>query len=53
MTTTRRNVLKTGLAAGIAVAAGAPHRARAQAGPPVSKTLRAVMQGDLRVFDPI
>ena len=54
MTTTRRNALKTGLAAGVAAAAaGVPRWARAQAGPPVSKTLRAVMSGDLRVFDPI
>ena len=52
MTATRRTLLKTGLAAG-AVAAAVPLRARAQAAPPANKTLRAVMQADLRVFDPI
>ena len=52
MTATRRTLLKTGLAAG-AVAAAVPLRARAQAAPPASKTLRVVLQGDLRVFDPI
>src|SRR5579862_5024886 len=52
MSATRRSVLKTGIAAG-AVAAAMPRRARAQAGPPANKTLRAVMQADLRVFDPI
>src|SRR5277367_394512 len=51
VTATRRTILKTGLAAG-AVAAGA-RRARAQGAPPANKTLRAVMQADLRVFDPI
>ena len=52
MNATRRSVLKTGLAAG-AVAAAVPRRARGQAAPPANKTLRAVMQADLRVFDPI
>jgi peptide/nickel transport system substrate-binding protein len=52
MKTTRRSVLKTGLAAG-AVAATVPRRSNAQSAPPANKTLRAVMQGDLRVFDPI
>jgi peptide/nickel transport system substrate-binding protein len=46
----RRSVIGTGLAIG---ALGAPRIARAQAAPPAAKTLRAVMQGDLRVFDPI
>jgi peptide/nickel transport system substrate-binding protein len=52
MKTTRRTVLKTSLAAG-AVAAALPRHVMAQSAPPVSKTIRAVMQADLRVFDPI
>ncbi len=52
MTASRRTVLKAGLAAGIAAATSRP-RAMAQGAPPANKTLRAVMQADLRVFDPI
>jgi peptide/nickel transport system substrate-binding protein len=52
MTATRRTVLKAALAAGVAVAAS-PRRVAAQSVPPLNKTLRAVMQADLRVFDPI
>ena len=47
----RRAFLKTGLAATAAVAA--PGRLTAQTAPPAAKTIRAVMQGDLRVLDPI
>src|SRR6185437_11607649 len=47
MNTSRRSVLVAGLAGALGLPA--VHRARAAA--PV--TLRAVMQGDLRVFDPI
>jgi peptide/nickel transport system substrate-binding protein len=52
MKASRRTVLKSGLAAG-AVAAALPRRANAQAAPPANKTVRAVLQADLRVFDPI
>lgn len=48
MQTSRRSVLQAGLAAG---ALGLPTFTNAHAAAPV--TLRAVMQGDLRVFDPI
>jgi peptide/nickel transport system substrate-binding protein len=46
-------VLKTGLAAGAVAATAGPRLARAQGTPPANKTVRAVMQADLRVFDPI
>ena len=51
MGVSRRMVLRAGVAAG--GTALAPHIIRAQAQPAAAKTLRAVMQGDLRVFDPI
>src|SRR5689334_8891389 len=50
MTTTRRSVLKGGVAAA-ALTGLAPALARAQATP--AKTIRGVMHGDLRSFDPI
>jgi peptide/nickel transport system substrate-binding protein len=53
MKTTRRSVLGTGLAAGALAAAYVPKKASAQSAPPANKTIRAVMHGDLRVFDPI
>ena len=51
MTTTRRRFVQGGLATGALVAA--PATVRAQATPPVERTIRAVLHGDLRVFDPI
>jgi len=53
MTATRRTVLKIGLAASTIAATAGSRRSWAQGAPPASKTLRAVMQADLRVFDPI
>jgi peptide/nickel transport system substrate-binding protein len=50
MRTTRRDVLKAGVAA---AALGAPALSFAQAAPPLSRTVRAVMHADLRVYDPI
>ncbi len=51
MTTTRRTFLHTGVA--VAAVATAPAVLRAQTGPARQKTIRAVMHGDLRAFDPI
>ena len=51
MNTTRRRFVQGGLATGAIVAA--PATIRAQTTPPVSRTIRAVLHGDLRVFDPI
>jgi peptide/nickel transport system substrate-binding protein len=51
VTTSRRSFLKTGLAASAAVAA--PGRLTAQSAPGATKTIRAVMHGDLTVLDPI
>ena len=51
MTTTRRTILGSSLAA--AGLAGAPGILRAQAKPPASRTIRAVLQGDLPTYDPI
>src|SRR5947208_2946417 len=51
MMSTRRSFLQTTAAA--AALAGAPGILRAQGTPTPAKTLRAVMQGDLRAFDPI
>jgi peptide/nickel transport system substrate-binding protein len=51
MKTTRRTFLQTTAAA--AALTSAPGLVRAQSGPPRQRTLRAVMHGDLRVFDPI
>ncbi|TVQ32204.1 MAG: ABC transporter substrate-binding protein [Geminicoccaceae bacterium] len=45
----RRHVIKTGAAAGALLGMGMPRLARAQD----AGTIRAVMHGDLRVFDPI
>ena len=45
----RRGVIGSGLAAGVF----APMVRRANAAPGDAGTLRTVMQGDLRVFDPI
>src|SRR5207248_11358029 len=49
MRATRRRFLQTGLAA--TALAGAPTIVRAQ--PTAARTIRAVMHGDLRAFDPI
>ena len=49
--TTRRNVLKGGLAA--AALTGAPSIIRTQAQPAAARTVKAVMHADLRVLDPI
>ncbi|HVL71057.1 MAG TPA: ABC transporter substrate-binding protein [Beijerinckiaceae bacterium] len=51
MKTTRRTFLQTTAAA--AALTSTPGLLRAQSGPPRQRTLRAVMHGDLRVFDPI
>src|SRR4051812_22714282 len=51
MMATRRSFLQTTAAA--AALAGAPGILKAQGTPAAGKTLRAVMQGDLRAFDPI
>ena len=51
MGVSRRTILRTGLAAGVATTA--PNIIRAQAQSAAAKTMRAVMQGDLRSFDPI
>ena len=51
MTTTRRTLLQSGAAA--AALANAPGVLRAQTAPAAASTVRAVMQGDLRAFDPI
>jgi len=51
MRTTRRDVLKAGVAAGAMVAA--PGIGTAQTAPPVARTLRAVIHGDIGSFDPI
>jgi peptide/nickel transport system substrate-binding protein len=51
MTTTRRHFVQGGLATGALVAA--PATIRAQTTPPAARTIRAVLHGDLRVFDPI
>src|SRR5918997_5801792 len=49
-TTTRRKFLQAGAAA---AALAAPSTLRAQTAPAAASTVRAVMQGDLRAFDPI
>ena len=51
MTTTRRRFVQGGLATGALVAA--PATIRAQTTPTAARTIRAVLHGDLRVFDPI
>lgn len=51
MTTSRRTLMKTGLAAAGAVAA--PGVLKAQSRPPASRTIRAVMHGDIPTYDPI
>src|SRR5437762_4778115 len=51
MTATRRRFLQGGLAA--AALTGAPGVLTAQPAPAAARTLRAVMHGDLRAFDPI
>lgn len=52
MNTTRRDILKGGVAAGALMAA--PGLVRGQgAAPPVNRTLRAVIHGDIGSFDPI
>src|SRR5580704_1141998 len=50
MTPTRRSFVQGSLATTLVAA---PAIGRAQAAPPPAKTLKAVMQGDLRSFDPI
>jgi peptide/nickel transport system substrate-binding protein len=52
MAISRRSVLRGGVAAGVAGATGVPMIGRARAASN-SNTLAAVMQGDLRSFDPI
>jgi len=51
MKTTRRRFVQGSLAAG--AFAAAPATIRAQTTPSVDRTIRAVLHGDLRVFDPI
>ena len=51
MRTTRRGFVRGGLATATLIAA--PAIGRAQGTPAKNKTLKAVMQGDLRSFDPI
>lgn len=51
MTTTRRRFVQGGLAAGALTAA--PATIRAQTTPTAARTLKAVLHGDLRVFDPV
>lgn len=53
MKTSRRSVIKGGLAAAAAAGIGAPGIVRAQGAPSAARTIKAVMHGDLRVFDPI
>ena len=49
MSISRRNVIRSGMAAGVF----APMIGRANAAPGDASTLRGVMQGDLRSFDPV
>ena len=51
MTTTRRRFVQGGLATGAIISA--PATIRAQTTPSAARTIRAVLHGDLRVFDPI
>ena len=51
MKPTRRRFVQGGLAAGAFTAV--PARLRAQQAPPPTRTIRAVLHGDLRVFDPV
>lgn len=51
MTLSRRDLIKASLAAGTAVSM--PSVMRAQTAPTAARTVRMVMSGDLRVFDPI
>jgi peptide/nickel transport system substrate-binding protein len=51
MNTTRRNLVGGGLAGAALIAA--PGLVRAQSPVPKSRTIRAVMHGDLRSFDPV
>ena len=51
MKPTRRRFVQGGLAAGALTAV--PARLRAQQAPPAARTIRAVLHGDLRVFDPV
>ncbi|MCX7381244.1 MAG: ABC transporter substrate-binding protein [Alphaproteobacteria bacterium] len=51
MKTTRRTIMRTGMAA--AGAAAAPGILTAQTRPPASRTIRAVMHGDIPTYDPI
>ncbi len=51
MKSNRRQFMHGTLAAGAVIAN--PGLLRAQANPPAARTIRAVMHGDLRVFDPI
>ena len=63
MEISRRKVVQSAIATGTLAAAGAPAIAQAQPAPPAiaqaqpappaNRTIRAVMQGDLRSFDPI
>ena len=50
MISNRRRFVQGSLAAGCSAN---PGLLRAQAAPPAARTIRAVMHGDLRVFDPI
>ncbi|HTN10085.1 MAG TPA: ABC transporter substrate-binding protein, partial [Acetobacteraceae bacterium] len=51
MKTTRRSIMAGGLA--VAATAAVPGIARAQARPPASRTIRAVLHGDIPTYDPI
>ena len=51
MTTTRRTIMQTGLAA--AGAASAPGILSAQTRPPAARTIRVALAGDLATYDPI
>ncbi|MGX1350560.1 ABC-type transport system substrate-binding protein [Bradyrhizobium elkanii] len=51
MRISRRDVMKVGLAAGMAVSV--PGVLRAQTAPTAARTVRMVMNDDLRAFDPV
>ena len=53
MGVSRRRIVQGALASGTIASIGMPRIGHAQAAPPASQTIRAVMQGDLRSFDPI
>ncbi len=53
MRVSRRRIVQGALATGTLTSIGMPAIVRAQPTPPANRTIRAVMQGDLRSFDPI